>query len=292
MAEVLKLADFLTNVPPGVERAVGDLSASQNDSSFNIPTLYLHCDSKYCGDLRFFNGKSRYNNNWSSTDWDVGFMQYLCCNCGSYGYLFCVRALRTSGSTAGTAIKVGQWPALGAPLPTKLVTLLGADRDLLIKAHRAELQGLGVGAFAYYRRIVENQRGRIFDAIIRVAGKEGDAGEFTSDLERAKAEKQFTKSVETIKASLPTAFRIDGHNPLTLLHDALSDGIHTLSDEECLQRATVVRTVLAALAQRLAELSTENSDLKKAVSTLLQKDRKPPPTSSLKPGGEANGARA
>jgi hypothetical protein len=30
---------------------------------------------------------------------------------------------------------------------------------------------------------------------------------------------------------------IDGHNPLLLLHDLLSEGVHQFSDSECLERA-------------------------------------------------------
>jgi hypothetical protein len=36
---------------------------------------------------------------------------------------------------------------------------------------RAENQGMGIGAFAYYRRVVENQKNRIIAEIKRVAEK-------------------------------------------------------------------------------------------------------------------------
>ena len=49
-----------------------------------------------------------------------------------------------------------------------------------------------------------------------------------------------------------------------------SDGLHDKSDEDCLGRATVVRIVLAELAERIAEALTEHEELDQAVSKLLQ----------------------
>jgi hypothetical protein len=62
---------------------------------------------------------------------------------------------------------------------------------------------------------------------------------------------------------------IDGHNPLTLLHSTLSEGVHDLTDEECLKRAYAVRIVLGELAERLAQALTGKAELKAAVGQLL-----------------------
>jgi hypothetical protein len=73
--------------------------------------------------------------------------------------------------------------------------------------------------------VVENQKGRIFDEIIRVS-RHLDADEnLISELEKAKSEIQFTKATETIKHAIPQSLLINGYNPLTLLHSALSQGV-------------------------------------------------------------------
>jgi len=46
-----------------------------------------------------------------------------------------------------------------------VITLIGPDREIFLRGRRAENQGLGIGAFAYYRRVVENQKGRIITQI-------------------------------------------------------------------------------------------------------------------------------
>jgi hypothetical protein len=50
-------------------------------------------------------------------------------------------------------------------------------------------------------------------------------------LTAAKEEVQFKKALASVKGAMPDALLINGHNPLTLLHAALSDGVHNKSDE-------------------------------------------------------------
>ena len=59
--------------------------------------------------------------------------------------------------------------------------------------------------------------------------------------------------------------------PLTLLHPALSEGIHAKTDEECLELATSIRVVLIELAERIAAALKEEAELKSAVSRLIKK---------------------
>ena len=67
---------------------------------------------------------------------------------------------------------------------------------------------MGIGAYSYYRRDIENQKNRLLDAIIRVAQKIGASQDMLDDLNKAKEETQFTKAVDVL--------------------DDLSPGIYTL----------------------------------------------------------------
>ena len=44
--------------------------------------------------------------------------------------------------------------------------MLGSEREYYFKGLRAESQSMGIAAFAYYRRVVENKKFVIFDQII------------------------------------------------------------------------------------------------------------------------------
>ncbi len=125
-----------------------------------------------------------------------------------------------------------------------------------------------MAAFIYYRRVVENQKSRIFDEVIRVSKHLGAETELLEQLELAKSETQFTRAVEAIKRALPQTLLINGRNPLLLLHSALSEGIHALSDEECLELASSARVVLIEFAERLAQAMKDEAELSAAISKL------------------------
>jgi hypothetical protein len=64
---------------------------------------------------------------------------------------------------------------------------------------------------------------------------------------------------------------IDGHNPLALLHDLLSEGIHQLSDGECLERAQEAEVILCEIADRMQIALTERKTVKAAVTSILKR---------------------
>lgn len=57
-------------------------------------------------------------------------------------------------------------------------------------------------------------------------------------------------------------------NPLTLLHQPLSEGLHDLTDEECLQQAADIRIVLTALLENIADVLKGEEELKAGAARL------------------------
>jgi hypothetical protein len=170
------------------------------------------------------------------------------------------------------AVKLGEWPAFSPRTPSRVMSIVGQDRELFLKGRRAELEGLGVGAFAYYRRVVENQHGRLLNEIIRVAKRIEAPAEVVDKLQRAATETQFTKSVDMVKDAIPAPLLVDGHhNPLTLLHTSLSDGLHNQSDEECLKLAQAIRVILFELCERLGRALEDRKELNSSLNQLLNR---------------------
>lgn len=88
--------------------------------------------------------------------------------------------------------------------------------------------------------------------------------------EAAAKETQLSKAIEENKDGIPSALLIDNqHNPLTLLHSALSEGNHPDTDAECLEVARDIRLVLTDLAERLSQALKEHAELNNAVTRLL-----------------------
>ena len=165
--------------------------------------------------------------------------------------------------------KLGELPPYGPPIPSRLIKLIGPDRDIFLKGRNCENQGLGIGAFAYYRRVVENQKNRILEEIVKVSEKIGVQRDKIDTLHEAIKETQFSKALKMAKDVMPERLLIDGHNPIFLLHRALSQGVHELSDEECLKRANTVRLVLGELSERLSAILKDKAELTEAISTLM-----------------------
>jgi len=233
----------------------------------------LYCAHDHCGRVQNFESVDKTIRVFAGKTTNV-FLLFRCRNCGITFKVFALQVRPSSEVTlkSGRATKIGEIPDFGMePLGERFLSFLGSARDLFFKGRRAESRGMGIGAFAYYRRVVDIQRDKLFDAIVDVCGKLAVTGEVIDQLQAAKRESQFTKGVEGIKAALPDALYVDGKNPLTLLYRALSVGLHELSEEECLARAHAIRVVLAELLERVDRLVTQDKELKAAVAALLPK---------------------
>ncbi len=179
-------------------------------------------------------------------------------------------AYQETSTSEGVAHKLGEDPPFGPPTPPRVITLIGPDRELFIRGRRAEIQGLGIGAFAYYRRVVENQKGRLIAEIAKVAKRLGATPEVLKRFEDAAKETQFSRAIDAIKSAFPPVLLIDGQNPLSLLHSSLSEQLHAGTDEECLELATSIRIVLTELAERISLALKDEAELKQAISKLSQ----------------------
>jgi hypothetical protein len=271
-------AEFLESVPPSEFARVSDLfqtkyaPGSGTWHELAVPEIKLHCPSDICNGPRIFRFKSGERNLSRSTEAKLTYFTYICSNCRRNEKLFSLHASRrdekNDESTAGVCYKIGEFPAYGPPTPNRLLKLFGKDRVIFLKGRQCENHGLGIGAFVYYRRVVENHKDKIIDEIIKVATK--IAPEMVDALELAKKEQQFSKALASVKDAIPQALLINGHNPLTLLHSALSEGLHAQSDEDCLNLAHDIRVVLAELAERIGQVLKDEAELNAAISRLMK----------------------
>ena len=278
----MSLVDFLESIPPNQLVAISDLASREFRDEYGrkvdqvcTPDLQLHCPNDACNGTRFFRCVNQKKPVLPERDYNFFYLTYLCSNCQDTKKTFSLTAkVDWEESASGQAYKFGELPPFGPPTPARLIKLIGPDRDEFLKGRRCENQGLGVGAFIYYRRVVENQKNRILAEISKVAEKLGTEPEALKTLQRAMQETQFSKALLMAKDAIPQSLLINGHNPMVLLHDALSEGVHGRSDEECLEIASSVRVVLAELSERLAQALKDEAELAKALSTLMSRKKK------------------
>jgi hypothetical protein len=235
----------------------------------------IHCDNEKCGGVRRHTFESK-------EDFRVGnvfytYLRYLCTNCTASTKIFGIRSERQGNRAFGICTKIYQEPPFGAPIPKRLFEVIGEDnREFFLQARRAIARGLGIGAYAYYRRIVENNKFDLVNAVLHVAEASNTSAEQIKTLKQAAKERQFSKAIELLRdaSAIPAVLLIDGHNPLALLHDLLSEGIHELDDAECLERAKESEVILSEIAERMQIALTERKAVKHAISSILNRKSK------------------
>jgi hypothetical protein len=269
----ISFVSFLEAMPPDDEYTLvknaleKDVSATRN-FVIATPAIKLHCSSDICNGTRVY----RYDDgdrHLSRNEPTLTYLTYRCSNCRRMTKMFSLAVVTNKADPpAALCAKFGEIPKFGSPTPSRLLRLFGSDSKIFLKGRQCENHGLGVGAFSYYRRVVENHKDQLFDEVIKAALK--IAPDTVDGLRQAKAENQFLKALEAVKDIIPQGLLIDGHNPFTLLHSALSDGLHARTDEECLQSAHDVRMVLAELVERIGQLLKEETELAAAVGRLTR----------------------
>jgi hypothetical protein len=263
---------FLESIPPQVEKLISDLFYRTPQGAWKVADvgIDLHCDTPKCDGVR----------SWriSTSDiypkekfWSKGYLDYVCNNCGKTRKIFSLYVSGHAYAVEGHALKFGEYPPFGPPTPPRVLRLIQPDHELYLQGRRAENVGLGIGAYAYYRRVVENQKGRIIGQMIKAATRLGAKSDVITILEDAVGQNQFTAAVDSIKIGLPESLLIRGQNPLLLLHNALSEGIHENPDDRCLELAQDIRIVLTELAKRIAQATKDEAELDGAVGRLLRR---------------------
>jgi hypothetical protein len=128
---------------------------------------------------------------------------------------------------------------------------------LLRRGLVSESQGYGIGVFGYYRRIVKE----IIDDLLEgvpdlMSGEERE--QYLEALEKTKKTTIAQEKIDLVKDLLSPILRPGGMNPLSVLHDTLSEGLHKESDERCMELAAEVRETLVLLVNQI-EVTKESS---------------------------------
>lgn len=174
-------------------RDMGQKEVRQYGHSFRcvLPVIQLHCETESCNGIRFFQPAD--SENLEPKKLREHFVTFVCRNCGKTKKTYALWSFLSEDEINGELLKFGEHPPFGPPTPARVISLIGPEKEYYLKGRRAENQGLGIAAFAYYRRIVENQKNRILDGIIRVSLKIGASKEILDDLNAAKSESSSAK---------------------------------------------------------------------------------------------------
>ena len=264
---------FLETTPPNTPVTISGLVVSYAKTWRIVnPYIELHCEHDD-GVRRFDPASSNVLLAQPSITPSYKFIVYRCRDCQSITKTFAVLIDQSDFEDLGNVkvMKLGEYPPFSAPISSRIQKLLSdSDLELYRKGVRAEAQGLGIGAATYFRRIVDEQWQRLVKEIRRAAERLGveDLGVYDD----AMVETQFSKAVAMLKDAIPEKLLIlKGENPLMLLYKPLSQQLHGMTDEECLQQAADIRLVLTVLLENIAEVMKDQDELTAAAKRLKEK---------------------
>jgi len=160
---------------------------------------------------------------------------YRCRNCGEGETIYYFYWMKEERSTR--FFKVGQHPELEERVPRELEGALSSeDLKMYKNALRLRNFNLGIAAVSYMRRVVENRMNDMLDVLREVAQAHNLPPQVLAKHEEIKNQKRFSAKVDYAGDLLPTNLRPEGHpNPMAVLHELASDGLHTKSEEECVE---------------------------------------------------------
>lgn len=204
---------------------------------------------------------------------------YECSSCGEskqYFFIeFLMKAFRQQGegkkkiSVCLYVKKVGQTPPWSIETDKVLEKLLGEHADYYKKGLICESQNYGIGAYAYLRRITEDIIDNLLDSISDLI-EPGEKEKYKKALEITKKTKRTEDKIDLVKNLLPPSLKPEGMNPLKTLHSALSVGIHSKTDEECMEQAEIIRNVLVFLVNQILKTKEDKKKFTDSMRKLLK----------------------
>lgn len=169
-------------------------------------------------------------------------------------------------------MKVGQEPPWEISINKDLEKILSNYVDYYKKGLVCESQGYGIGASAYYRRITEEIIDQLLNSILDLM-EEKEKKKYKDVLDQTKKTKVTEEKIKLVKDLLPASLRPGSMNPLSVLHSALSEGLHDKNDEECLEIAAEIRTSLVYLIDRIIQSKQASTLFTESMKKILEKKR-------------------
>lgn len=211
----------------------------------------------------YYDGLDHTNSTLESKIFDL---RYVCQSCKLFERRFFIHF----DNNLGIIYKIGQFPEWEIKIDKNVGKVLDKHLKSFRKGLVCESQGYGIGAFAYYRRITEDIIDELLDSISDLI-EEDNRSKYLEALEETKKTRVTQEKIVLIKDLLPSILKPGGMNPLGVLHSELSGGLHSESDEECLEKANHVKSILTFLINQVLKSKEEAKNFSDSMKFLLDK---------------------
>lgn len=242
-------------------------------SGIDTPAIHIHC--KKCRSDQTYNMNNSFTENYScvyeSSKGKIVRLVYECTSCHKNRAIFFIML----DVKLEYVQKIGQYPPWQIDINKNLEKMLGKHATSFKNGLVCESQSYGIGAFAYYRRIVEDIMDELLDSIIGLIPEQNRL-QYEKALAATKKTNVAQEKIALVKDLLPSILRPDGHNPLSVLHKQLSKGLHAESDEECLEVAGSIREILTFLVNRIIQTKESAKSFTTGMKKILDKKAQTP----------------
>ena len=179
----------------------------------------------------------------------------ICQSCGNYKISLIISGGTQNENPKYFIRKIGQYPAPEASvakLPKEVFDFLSdEDRELYRKGLKNLELGYGLGAFAYFKRMIENEIGKIIETISNPYSPQSNR--IAEVVAAYKTDQQKSKLIEDITPHLPESLKEHGANILLLLNDTVLTPLHELTEEECIKKSKDIDTLFRYLLKKINE---------------------------------------
>nr|WP_121980189.1 hypothetical protein [Prolinoborus fasciculus] len=267
-AEQTQLKQFLENYPLYKQFICSKVFPAVNDTTLKLKEIEYDC--VLCNGLKPLHNTDRNNlviSIDSSKRETMSFVEFTCVTCGKFSKTYLLHVLKIENNILGIN-KIGEFPQKELPRSKALSKFFAEDKQEYNKAVVCLANGYGVAAFAYMRRVVEKNIHGLLDLIAESAEPDSRLAE---SLAKLKTTSPMSDKIEVANYVLPDYLKPDGFNPLGQIYGLLSDGVHSLPDEECLDKAQDLQACLEFLISELAAHKKNREEFKSRLSSLRKR---------------------
>jgi hypothetical protein len=184
----------------------------------------------------------RYNEKRPVRSWDlltncIYPVELYCQECrkGFYDFFILVQV------KAGSVMKFGQVPMWTPRIENELRKQLGASTQFYYKALQNLNMSYGIGACAYFRRMLESYINPLLQMLHDYKKERGASAEDLDEIRNVIKSHVFSAKTEYAAQICPDALIVGGMNPLKEIHSLLSTNIHNGTDAEATEIALKLR---------------------------------------------------
>lgn len=183
---------------------------------------------------------------------DIYWLKVSCGFCYKEKYIYMVEI----DPEKQRARKMGQSPPWSIEIERAVEDALGPSKEHFKKGLICLSQGFGLGACVYFRRVLEEQVDSILGLLEQLLATDPathDEAERVAELRRGKAA---DRKLEQAYPLVPSSLIIEGINPLKLLYSQLSQGVHSLAEDDCCALAEQMHQTLVYVVTELTRAVT------------------------------------